>query len=59
MARIPLIVGFGGVNAAGRTSGHHSYRRTVVESLDEERRGWRDTPGRWTARRSSGSLPAA
>lgn len=28
MSRIPVIVGFGGVNAAGRTSGHHAYRRS-------------------------------
>jgi acetoacetyl-[acyl-carrier protein] synthase len=31
--RLPLIVGFGGFNAAGRTSFHHGYRRTVLESL--------------------------
>jgi len=34
MARIPVIVGFGGVSAAGRTSFHHGYRRLVVDSLD-------------------------
>lgn len=47
MSRIPVIVGFGGVNAAGRTSGHHAYRRTVVESLDAERAGamWRSLAG--------------
>ena len=32
-ARLPLIVGFGGFNAAGRSSGHHAYRRMVLESL--------------------------
>lgn len=31
--RLPLIVGFGGVGPAGRSSFHHAYRRTVVESL--------------------------
>lgn len=31
--RLPLIVGFGGYNAAGRTSFHHGYHRTVLESL--------------------------
>jgi acetoacetyl-[acyl-carrier protein] synthase len=33
MANLPIIVGFGGFNAAGRTSGHHAYRRMVIESL--------------------------
>jgi len=31
--RLPLIVGFGGFNAAGRTSFHQGYRRTVLDSL--------------------------
>jgi acetoacetyl-[acyl-carrier protein] synthase len=34
MARLPLIVGFGGINAAGRSSFHHSYRRLVIDALD-------------------------
>lgn len=34
-ARLPLIVGFGGFNAAGRSSGHQAYRRMVLESLTE------------------------
>ena len=33
MSHLPIIVGFGGFNAAGRTSGHHAYRRMVIESL--------------------------
>lgn len=33
IARLPVIVGFGGFNAAGRSSGHHAYRRMVIESL--------------------------
>jgi acetoacetyl-[acyl-carrier protein] synthase len=37
-ARLPLIVGFGGFNAAGRSSGHHAYRRMVLESLSERER---------------------
>jgi acetoacetyl-[acyl-carrier protein] synthase len=47
MDTIPVIVGFGGVNAAGRTSGHHAYRRTIVDSLDDERAGsmWRSLAG--------------
>jgi acetoacetyl-[acyl-carrier protein] synthase len=31
--RLPVIVGFGGVNAAGRSSMHHGYRRMVVDAL--------------------------
>ncbi|MEH6365058.1 MAG: beta-ketoacyl synthase, partial [Pseudomonas marincola] len=34
MYRLPVIVGFGGYNAAGRSSFHHGFRRTVIESLD-------------------------
>lgn len=37
-ARLPIIVGFGGFNAAGRGSGHHAYRRMVIESLPEQAR---------------------
>jgi acetoacetyl-[acyl-carrier protein] synthase len=33
MARIPVITGFGGINAAGRSSGHHGYCRTVIDAL--------------------------
>ena len=47
MQPIPVIVGFGGVNAAGRSSGHHGYRRTVVDALGAERAGamWRSLAG--------------
>ena len=38
MANLPIIVGFGGFNAAGRASGHHAYRRMVIESLPVEER---------------------
>ncbi|PLW82809.1 beta-ketoacyl synthase [Kineobactrum sediminis] len=31
--RLPVIVGFGGVNGAGRVSGHHAYRRMVHDAL--------------------------
>lgn len=34
MSRLPVIVGFGGYNAAGRSSFHHGFRRTVIESMD-------------------------
>lgn len=33
MANLPVIVGFGGYNAAGRSSGHRAYHRMVFESL--------------------------
>ncbi len=35
MSHLPVIVGMGGINAAGRTSGHHAYRRTILEVLPE------------------------
>lgn len=34
--RLPVIVGFGGINAAGRSSGHHSYARTTYEALGRD-----------------------
>ena len=37
MSRLPVIVGFGGYNAAGRSSFHHAYRRTVLESIEPEK----------------------
>lgn len=33
ITRLPLIVGFGGFNAAGRSSGHVAYNRMIFESL--------------------------
>jgi len=36
MQKLPVIVGFGGINAAGRSSFHHAYRRMVNEALNEE-----------------------
>lgn len=38
MTKLPVIVGFGGYNAAGRSSFHHAYRRTVLNSLNDEAR---------------------
>ncbi|MCC6202960.1 MAG: beta-ketoacyl synthase [Gammaproteobacteria bacterium] len=35
---LPIIAGFGGINAAGRGSGHQAYRRTVLDSLPEQQR---------------------
>ena len=36
--RLPVIVGFGGVSGAGRSSGHHAYHRMVYSSLTEQQR---------------------
>lgn len=36
--RLPLIIGFGGVGPAGRSSFHHAYRRTILESLNPQTR---------------------
>lgn len=34
MSSLPVIVGFGGINPAGRSSFHHSYRRMIADVLD-------------------------
>jgi acetoacetyl-[acyl-carrier protein] synthase len=36
--RLPVIVGFGGINAAGRASGHHAYGRMVQSALPSAQR---------------------
>lgn len=36
MLRLPVMVGFGGINTAGRSSFHHGYRRTVIDALPNE-----------------------
>ena len=36
MAKLPLIVGLGGINAAGRSSGFHSYKRLVCDALQAD-----------------------
>jgi acetoacetyl-[acyl-carrier protein] synthase len=33
MLSLPIIVGFGGINSSGRSSGHHGYARTVFDAL--------------------------
>ena len=38
MIPLPVITGFGGFGAAGRSSNHHAYRRMVIESLPERER---------------------
>ncbi len=37
MTALPLIVGFGGVGPAGRSSLHHAYNRIIYESLSLEK----------------------
>ncbi|GAB2714694.1 beta-ketoacyl-ACP synthase FabY [Halomonas garicola] len=39
MSHLPVIVGMGGINPAGRTSGHQAFRRTVLDALpaDQQR----------------------
>lgn len=38
MTALPVIVGMGGINAAGRTSFHQGFRRIVIEKLNAEAR---------------------
>ena len=38
MTNLPVITGFGGINPAGRSSGHHSYRRMIFDSLTEQQK---------------------
>ncbi len=33
MSHLPLIIGFGGVNPAGRSSFHHAYRRIILDKI--------------------------
>ncbi len=37
MAHLPVIVGFGGANPAGRLSMHHAYRRMVLDHLSADK----------------------
>jgi acetoacetyl-[acyl-carrier protein] synthase len=36
MKSLAVIAGFGGINAAGRSSAHHAYRRTIIDVLDRD-----------------------
>ncbi|MEC8858647.1 MAG: beta-ketoacyl synthase [Pseudomonadota bacterium] len=33
MTALPVIIGFGGINPAGRSSSHHGYRRMIMDQL--------------------------
>lgn len=48
MAKIPLIVGFGGINCAGRSSGFHSYKRMIFDVLSNQeiKNTWLDLANR-------------
>ena len=35
MSHLPVIVGFGGINSAGRASNHYAYRRMVIDKLSQ------------------------
>jgi len=35
MSKLPVIVGIGGVNPAGRVSSHHAYRRLLIDVLGQ------------------------
>ncbi len=37
MSKLPVVVGFGGINPAGRSSFHHAYRRFVIDALPEDK----------------------
>lgn len=37
MSRLPVVVGFGGINASGRSSFHQGYRRLVLDALSAEK----------------------
>jgi len=36
LSHLPVIVGMGGINSAGRTSGHQAFRRTVLDALSAD-----------------------
>lgn len=38
MSHLPVIVGFGGINPAGRSSFNHAYRRLIIDKLPEKDR---------------------
>jgi len=45
--RLPVIIGFGGINPAGRVSFHHAYKRLVIDALghDEQSRTYHSLAG--------------
>lgn len=59
MSKLPLIVGFGGINAAGRSSGFHSYKRMVADVLSNNDMAstWQDLAHRMGLSESSAIDP--
>ncbi len=60
MIPLPVIVGFGGINPAGRLSFNHAYRRLVIEALDSAKqdRTYRSLAELMRLEDNSGSDPA-
>lgn len=58
MSHLPVIVSFGGVNAAGRSSYHHAYRRLIIDSLSAEtaQHTWRALAAMMNIELDSGEL---
>ncbi|MDC9615361.1 beta-ketoacyl synthase [Xenorhabdus khoisanae] len=61
MSKLPVIVGLGGINAAGRSSGFHGYKRIVSDSLKYEtmQNTWADLCNRMGIIKDSESITAA
>jgi len=38
LSQLPVIVGFGGINPAGRASFHQAYKRLILDTLDAQQR---------------------
>jgi acetoacetyl-[acyl-carrier protein] synthase len=38
MNKLAVITGFGGINAAGRSSGHQAFRRLIADALNQQQR---------------------
>ena len=36
MTKLPVIVSFGGINAAGRSSGHNGFRRLIFDQTNAQ-----------------------
>jgi acetoacetyl-[acyl-carrier protein] synthase len=61
MANLPVIVGMGGMNCAGRSSGFHSYKRMICDVLTPQQleNTWKDLANRMGIRIDSGLSPEA
>jgi len=36
MTSLPVVIGMGGINAAGRTSFHQGFRRIVIDKINAQ-----------------------